>query len=131
MSIVQDAEGAAIPEIHPEELARREAVARADAEMARQVAEREAREAAEKAALMERLKAISGRSIKSTNTCLAKAAEDEPLFVIRAQDASAVRMVQYWIDMNIGRLGSYHPKITDAAELRDAMAAYHTIKPAD
>lgn len=36
--------------------------------------------------------------LESTTGCLAKAADDEPIFVLRAQDATAPMAVRNWID---------------------------------
>lgn len=36
--------------------------------------------------------------------CLGKAADDEPLFVLRAQDASAPSIVRQWVSWNVGTL---------------------------
>ncbi len=37
---------------------------------------------------------------KHNDTCLQKAADDEPIFVLRAQDLSAPDVVDYWIARN-------------------------------
>jgi hypothetical protein len=37
--------------------------------------------------------------LASTTGCLAKAARDEPIFVLRAQDKLAPMVVQYWIQL--------------------------------
>lgn len=82
-------------------------------------------------------KAISPRSevpwAKSNNQCLAKAGDDEPLFVIRAQDFSAPDVVQCWINLNSANMAGNvdHPKIIDAVALRDAMAAWPNRKHPD
>lgn len=39
---------------------------------------------------------------KSTCTTLQKVADDEPIFVLRAQDKSAAPTVRYWILVNPG-----------------------------
>jgi hypothetical protein len=43
---------------------------------------------------------------KSTDRCLAKVDEDEPIFVLRAQDATAATAIRYW-------LGLAHSSLTD------------------
>lgn len=68
---------------------------------------------------------------KGDNPCIAKAGDDEPLFVLRAQDATSDGVVQAWIDANVARLGFDHPKIANAARLRDAMAAWPNRKLPD
>lgn len=35
---------------------------------------------------------------KHTDTCLQKAADDEPIFVLRAQDLSAPKVVRFWAE---------------------------------
>lgn len=42
--------------------------------------------------------------LKATDTCLQKAGDDEPIFVLRAKDKSMTAVVQYWIDMNASTL---------------------------
>ncbi len=55
----------------------------------------------------------------------------EPVFILRAQDACADEVVQRWIDLNVGRLGFDHPTIASAMAVRDAMAAWPSRKNAD
>ncbi len=62
-------------------------------------------------------------STKHDSTCLSKAADDEPIFVLRAQDKTATEAVQAWIDVNIYSLGFSHPKILSAQQtITDMMA---------
>jgi hypothetical protein len=68
---------------------------------------------------------------KINDTCLPKCGDDEPIFVLRAQDASADEVVQKWIDLNVETLGYEHPKIKAAIATRDAMAAWPSRKTAD
>jgi hypothetical protein len=56
---------------------------------------------------------------------------DEPVFVLRAQDKSAVSTVQGWIYTNAERLGWNAPKITGAEAVVQAMGAWPTKKHAD
>jgi hypothetical protein len=37
---------------------------------------------------------------KNDDACLAKAADDEPIFVLRAQDMTAPGLVEMWISRN-------------------------------
>jgi hypothetical protein len=37
---------------------------------------------------------------KHTSTCISKAADDEPIFALRAQDMSAPILVEFWVKMN-------------------------------
>jgi len=73
--------------------------------------------------------------------CFAKAALDEPLFVLRAQDKAAPALVRKWAD----DFNKYHTKRgtkgrelakailkhTEALEIADAMDAWHARKQAD
>ncbi len=68
---------------------------------------------------------------KTTCMCLLKMGNDEPLFALRAQDKSAPKAVQAWIDANKARLGSRHPKITGARAIIRAMKAWSPRKHAD
>lgn len=73
--------------------------------------------------------------------CLARAAMDEPIFVLRAQDKSAPGLVRKWAEdfrqhhVKVGTSG--HPlavaitKHTEALEVADAMEAWQSRKQAD
>lgn len=73
---------------------------------------------------------------KSDDACLAKVADDEPIFVLRAQDRLAPRAIREWADRAIEQYfiqrGSdnskvdpaFHRKITEARALADAMEAW-------
>lgn len=37
---------------------------------------------------------------KGSCTTLAKVADDEPIFVLRAQDVSAPEVIEYWLKLN-------------------------------
>lgn len=49
--------------------------------------------------------------------CLGKARDDEPVFVLRAQDRTMGTCLHIWIDENVAFLGHNHPKIVEAKEL--------------
>lgn len=68
---------------------------------------------------------------KHNDPCRDKAADDEPIFTLRAQDSSAPGTVTHWIDCNAPRLGYDHPKIKEARECVAAMLAWKTVKLAD
>lgn len=57
--------------------------------------------------------------------------ETEPIFVLRAQDATAATVVGYWIDMNKRRLGRSHPKILSAEKIMHDMLSYKNTKQPD
>ena len=65
---------------------------------------------------------------KSMDTCLQKAADDEPIFVLRAQDITAPAIVRMWAEMQ-----KLHPiraeeKIREALALADRMEQWPTRK---
>lgn len=61
---------------------------------------------------------------KNTDACLAKVADDEPIFVLRAQDATAHWYVELWAERAAFRLGNDHPKILEARKCAEAMRAW-------
>lgn len=66
---------------------------------------------------------------KDTDTCLKKAAPDEPLFVLRAQDASAPYIVMEWIKDNFENVPE--EKLREAFELALKMKKWPNRKSAD
>lgn len=67
-------------------------------------------------AAQERLDATNGRG------SLGKAADDEPVFVLRAQDVLMPVALRVWIQEAEAYLGSNHPKVREAKELLDRTA---------
>ena len=61
--------------------------------------------------------------------CLAKAADDEMLFILRAQDKSAPKAVLYWIIENLGHAPD--EKLREAFEAALAMCNHPFRKSAD
>jgi uncharacterized protein (UPF0147 family) len=61
-------------------------------------------------------------ALKSNDSCLAKAADDEPIFVLRAQDKSAPRTVRRWASDNKATLD--RAKYEEAHALADEMEAW-------
>jgi len=55
--------------------------------------------------------------INHPDSCLNKAKDDEPIFVLRAQDAFAPHLVAAWINLAAATLGFSHPKIAEATDL--------------
>lgn len=55
---------------------------------------------------------------------LSKISDDEPLFLVRAQDISAASLVRQWIEKNIPHLGTTHEKILSAESTWYAMCAW-------
>lgn len=43
---------------------------------------------------------IKRDELSNPRSCLNKAADDEPVFVFRAQDQTAPMVVEYWLEMN-------------------------------
>jgi hypothetical protein len=65
---------------------------------------------------------------KSTSTCLQKADEDEPIFVLRAQDVFAPGVVRQWAYRVSTEIGKDHPKVKDALEVAKAMEKWQNKK---
>ena len=59
-------------------------------------------------------------STKHTDSCLANAADDEPIFVLRAQDRIAPEIVLEWSDRAL-RAGTPIAKVAEARELARKM----------
>lgn len=68
---------------------------------------------------------------KLTDTCLQKAADDEPIFVLRAQDKLAANLVRNWAQQAAMFLGNESPKVQEAFALADAMDRWPTQKYPD
>jgi len=68
---------------------------------------------------------------KDNDACLAKVAEDEPIFVLRAQDWSAPIFIEQWANHHALRLGDDHPKIVNARITARLMRAWPTRKSPD
>lgn len=68
--------------------------------------------------------------IADPNSCLNKAADDEPVFVLRAQDACAPTHVRDWAEHAELR-GCDPAKVAEARALADAMEAWPTRKMPD
>lgn len=71
---------------------------------------------------------------KHTSTCLKNAADDEPIFVLRAQDKFAATVVRIWAeivsshgDLNVGALD----KALSARNTANEMDEWHTHKSPD
>lgn len=57
---------------------------------------------------------------KHTDTCLQKAGEAEPIFVLRAQDQLAPLVVRHWARI-AEKAGTPRAKVAEAHKLADAM----------
>jgi hypothetical protein len=75
---------------------------------------------------------------KHTDTCLQKAADDEPIFVLRAQDELAFDLVRLWalrFKRNHEENGTFNvnieAKYNEAIELSNKMAQWPTRKIPD
>lgn len=67
---------------------------------------------------------------KSNCSCFAKAADDEPLFVLRAQDKLAPTVVRIWAQLAL-QTGAPMSKVTDAHDVADEMERYPNRKLPD
>lgn len=52
---------------------------------------------------------IKSQELADPTSCINKAAEDEPVFVLRASDITAPRVIEFWID-NAVAAGAKLPK---------------------
>jgi len=75
---------------------------------------------------------------KHTDTCLQKAGDEEPIFVLRAQDQFAANIVRYWAKIyreNHEAHGTFNVKIeakyVEALELAEKMEQWPTRKMPD
>lgn len=75
--------------------------------------------------------AIKAKEIADKNSCLNKAAPDEPIFVLRAQDKRAPGLIRIWATEFAKVRGYNDPKYQDALDIADAMEAWPTRKLAD
>lgn len=65
--------------------------------------------------------------IDDQNSCLNKAADDEPIFVLLGRDAAAYRSVLHWAQQRVGlgMNGAGDSKIANAISVARQMRAYH------
>ncbi len=68
---------------------------------------------------------------KHTDSCLAKAADNEPIFTLRAQDRFAPALVRAWAHQAAMFLGNDSPKVKEAIACADAMERWPTRKYPD
>jgi hypothetical protein len=62
--------------------------------------------------------------------CFEKAADDEPIFVLRGQDVLAPMVVEYWAEL-AAKLRVNPPKILEAYQCAQAMREYERRKVPD
>lgn len=67
---------------------------------------------------------------KHTDMCLVKAADDEPIFVLRAQDLLAPRIVREWVARAMA-YGLPEAKAKEALDLAERMEQWPTRKYPD
>ena len=65
---------------------------------------------------------------KHTDSCLQKAGDDEPIFVLRAQDRIAPMIVRAWAREAQAR-GCYPEKVEEAHRLADLMLEWQQSNP--
>jgi hypothetical protein len=63
---------------------------------------------------------------KHTSTCLAKAHDDEPVFVLRAQDKLAPMVIEFWAYL-ADKYGAPEQKIIEANELIAEMKSWRLV----
>ena len=68
--------------------------------------------------------------LRDKNSCLNKAANDEPVFVLRAQDLLAPKVINFWCQL-AGSAGTSAEKIAEARRLIQLMEQWHTRKQPD
>lgn len=71
------------------------------------------------------------QSTKHSSPCLQNAADNEPIFVLRAQDNTSHTIVTLWAGLHVPRLGLDHPKIKKALATAEAMEAWPNRKLPD
>jgi hypothetical protein len=69
-------------------------------------------------------------SKKTNDSVISKAAKDEPLFTLRAQDRFAPMLVQLWADMCATQHGSNSPKVIEAYETAEEMLNWQRVNRA-
>lgn len=62
--------------------------------------------------------------------CLGKADDNEPVFILRAQDALAADLVELWA-IRANSAGTTHDKVREAHDLADDMRRWHKRKIPD
>lgn len=72
--------------------------------------------------------ATKATEMNEPTSCLNKAADDEPIFVLRGQDACAIRTMEAWIT-EAERLGADAAKVRGVAEQAGAMLAWQVQHP--
>lgn len=75
-------------------------------------------------AKIERANAAAGKG------CLGKAADDEPVFILRAQDALAAELVELWA-IRAHAVGCPNDKVQEAKALADEMLRWPVRKNPD
>lgn len=66
---------------------------------------------------------IKSEEISNPDSCLNKAGDEEPVFVLRAHDRTAPFTVRFWITQARGR-GAPEAKLKEAQEIVDEMEAW-------
>lgn len=69
------------------------------------------------------------QEIKNPMSCLNKAGDDEPLFILRAQDSSSAETILEWIRINFNTAPD--AKLLEAFTTALEMKAWNNKKPAD
>lgn len=64
---------------------------------------------------------------KNTDRCLAKVADDEPIFVLRAQDRTSIHTIQKWMEGARETLTPEH--VTEVRNCIDEFAHWQAVNP--
>jgi hypothetical protein len=75
--------------------------------------------------------ATKAEELANPNGCLNKAADDEPIFVLRGQDLHADFGVDQWATAAALMLGDYHWKVIEARQIAQQMRDYPKRKMPD
>ena len=74
--------------------------------------------------------AKKSEELNNPNSCFNKVAPDEPIFILRAQDAYAPELVRYWAEL--AHFGNVNPaKVTEARDIADLMEAWPNVRMPD
>jgi len=73
---------------------------------------------------------LKKEELSNPNSCLNKAADDEPIFVLRANDALSSQLVRDWA-RKASALGCGPEKVAEAISLADKMEQWPTRKNPD
>lgn len=73
---------------------------------------------------------IKSKELSDPNSCMNRAADDEPTFVLLARDQAAPSAIRAWVAcrVSLGKNSMSDPQITEALVCADAMESYRKVK---